>query len=305
VLPTLTPTHTHTNTPTGGTLTPTPTPTQTGTPTQTFADGIVFVDGAVMATDGANLDFDNTNDTMGLGTTASTTVRFTLLGKVGASANPGANAPNVANVTGGAGGAAASGNNNGGTGGGQSVTMGAGGAQSGSGTGGTGGAFSLTCGTGGSAATGIGGTGGTCTFSAGNGGTGGAAAAGPGGNFIIRPGSRGAGADFAGTIVLDGVVSTDDVNVAIPTLGACGTTPSIAAGSSNFAGKVTVGTGVTTSCSVAFTRTFGAAPACVCNNSTSVLSVRCTASTTGLVMVSTASFASDVLQYICVGLNGG
>jgi hypothetical protein len=208
------------------------------------------------------------------------------------------------------GGTAGNGDNNGagGAGGAIAFTTGLGGnGGSSAGIGGNGGLFSITTANGGTAPSGSSkaGGGGDIQFTLGNG-EASSADNGIGGSFFVIPGIKGAGAGAAskdGVIALNGSVVTDD-SIGTVTVTSCGASPSIQTGSSNFAGRVTVGTGSTTACSVVFTRAFTTVPACVVNNNTTVQALRADAATNFVIIRASTSFASDVLSWICVGLNG-
>lgn len=85
-----------------------------------------------------------------------------------------------------------------------------------------------------------------------------------------------------------------------PSLGACGTSPSITG--NDIAGKVTVGTGgIATSCTITFASAYASAPHCFINNQTTIVAVQAVPSTTTLVMNSTLAFtAGAVLDYHCI-----
>lgn len=86
-----------------------------------------------------------------------------------------------------------------------------------------------------------------------------------------------------------------------PTLSSCGTGPSTVSGNDS-AGRFTVGSGVVTSCTVTFARTWTNAPVCMLNqeNGTSVgLEASTTAST--MVITTTATVGGDNMTYMCVG----
>jgi len=84
-----------------------------------------------------------------------------------------------------------------------------------------------------------------------------------------------------------------------PALSSCGTSPSITGADS--AGKITIGTGVTTSCTVTFATTFAQTPACVVSGDNSAVGYAATTSTTVLTITSSADMAGDVISYICFG----
>jgi hypothetical protein len=87
-----------------------------------------------------------------------------------------------------------------------------------------------------------------------------------------------------------------------PTITAAfGTSPSIAG--TDFAGRVTVGTGGTaTTGTITFGTAFATAPSCHANNETTLLFAQATATTTTLVITSATPFgAADKITYICGG----
>jgi hypothetical protein len=86
-----------------------------------------------------------------------------------------------------------------------------------------------------------------------------------------------------------------------PVISSCGTTPSIIG--SDMAGKVTIGSGVTTSCTVTFAKAYTTnAPACTIAGDNSAVTYAATTTTDALTITSSADMASDVISYICVGL---
>lgn len=85
-----------------------------------------------------------------------------------------------------------------------------------------------------------------------------------------------------------------------PAVSACGTTPAIVG--NDHAGKVTVGTGSTTSCTVTFNVPYENAPACVITSNQSATIAHATATTTTvLTITSGTSMASGIISYICDG----
>jgi len=84
-----------------------------------------------------------------------------------------------------------------------------------------------------------------------------------------------------------------------PALSSCGTSPSITG--TDTAGKVTIGSGATTSCTVTFTA-FTNAPSCTVTGDNNAIGYAGTTSATALTITSSADMASDVINYICIGL---
>lgn len=90
---------------------------------------------------------------------------------------------------------------------------------------------------------------------------------------------------------------------ALPTVASgFGTSPAITAGSTPFAGSINVGSGAPgTGGVINFNGTaFPSAPFIVCMDDSSLLTIRCTATTTQLTIVATALTASDVVSWIAV-----
>lgn len=85
-----------------------------------------------------------------------------------------------------------------------------------------------------------------------------------------------------------------------PTPSACGTTPAVTG--SDTSGKVTIGTGITTSCTVTFSAAFTNAPACSVSGDNAAIGYAATTTTTVLTITSSADMASDVVSYVCVGV---
>ena len=83
-----------------------------------------------------------------------------------------------------------------------------------------------------------------------------------------------------------------------PVLSVCGTTPTIVG--SDLSGKITIGSGVTTACTVTFATTFTNAPACVVSGDNTAVTYIATTSATVLTISSSADMASDVISYICL-----
>ena len=79
-----------------------------------------------------------------------------------------------------------------------------------------------------------------------------------------------------------------------------GTTPAMVG--SDVAGKITVGTTVTTSCAMTFATAYANAPACVITGDTNATLYSAVTSTTILTITSSADMDSDVIMFICMGL---
>lgn len=89
-----------------------------------------------------------------------------------------------------------------------------------------------------------------------------------------------------------------------PAVSSCGTSPSVVG--SDSAGKVTIGTTASDTCTLTFDSPFAAAPACVVIGDDNAINLAATSSTTALVITAPAAtdFSSDVIMYICVGQDG-
>lgn len=109
-------------------------------------------------------------------------------------------------------------------------------------------------------------------------------------------------AGSAGTQDIFAVTNTTHIETGqstAPALSSCGTGPSIVGTDAN--GKVTVGTGVTTSCTSTFATAYTNAPACTVSGDNTAVTYIATTSTTVLTITSSADMASDVIGYICMG----
>ena len=90
----------------------------------------------------------------------------------------------------------------------------------------------------------------------------------------------------------------------LPVLSACGTSPALMTGSTDHAGKITVGTSASAGCTLTFGTAYAAEPICIYQNNT-------TAGVANVVTVAAATIAwssvladSTVLEYICIGRGG-
>lgn len=86
----------------------------------------------------------------------------------------------------------------------------------------------------------------------------------------------------------------------LPVLSGCGTSPSLGTGSTDHAGKITVGTSASNACVLTFGTTYTTAPFCVVQNLTTgaAANVYVIAATT--ITWSSALADSTVLNYICL-----
>lgn len=84
-----------------------------------------------------------------------------------------------------------------------------------------------------------------------------------------------------------------------PSVSSCGAGPAIV-GNDN-AGRVTVGTGVTTTCTLTFATAWTTAPVCHAENETTILLVQPVPTTTAVVLNSGSALTSNVIAYSCRG----
>jgi hypothetical protein len=92
----------------------------------------------------------------------------------------------------------------------------------------------------------------------------------------------------------------------VPVLSSCGTSPSIATGSTGFAGRVTTGTGTPTGCVITFATAYTSTPACavVSQTAPATTTPAYTVSTTAITIVQAAG-DSRIYNYVCAALTGG
>jgi len=115
------------------------------------------------------------------------------------------------------------------------------------------------------------------------------------------------GVAVQGNITTDGTVITKSqysTGTASITGGTCGTSPSITSSSSNFGGRVTVGTGgIATSCGVTFSESAPVRYFCAASNITAAKPVACSGSTNTISIYhadGSALTASEVIDYVTV-----
>ncbi len=89
----------------------------------------------------------------------------------------------------------------------------------------------------------------------------------------------------------------------VPTLGSCGSSPSI--DGTDFQGVITVGGGVVTACTINFANAFGRPPVCICgDNSTTVACSNGGITSTAYTINTSATLGGGLLYYICTGNKG-
>lgn len=101
--------------------------------------------------------------------------------------------------------------------------------------------------------------------------------------------------DVAGDINTRGHLRSSN---SAPTVSACGTSPAISG--TDVAGKVTVGTGSVTTCTLTFATAYAGAPSCVFTSSAGG-APDATTTTTAAVFTRGSSMAGQVVMYICIG----
>lgn len=87
-----------------------------------------------------------------------------------------------------------------------------------------------------------------------------------------------------------------------PTLATCGTSSTVSG--NDTAGKITIGTGTPSACTITFSRAFAVAPSCYAVDETTAAKNAVTAASTTTAVVLTfaaATVNSDVIAYICIG----
>lgn len=103
------------------------------------------------------------------------------------------------------------------------------------------------------------------------------------------------------TIVGGHIVSTGTTS----SVTSCGTSPSIDSTSTDSAGKINVGSGLTTSCTLTFATAYANAPICISSTDSTAISADISSiSTTSVTFGFSTSLASGHVWYICVGAKG-
>lgn len=87
-----------------------------------------------------------------------------------------------------------------------------------------------------------------------------------------------------------------------PALSSCGTTPTLAAGSTDYAGTINVGSGVTTACTLSFSATMTNAPACIVSTSLTTVTAGVTTSTSAMTVGMSLTLGGGKISYVCFGL---
>lgn len=88
----------------------------------------------------------------------------------------------------------------------------------------------------------------------------------------------------------------------VPALSSCGTTPSLASGSTDSAGVINVGSGLVTACTLTFGTAPSAAPTCQTSVSATTVVPGVTTSVTQLVMALSLTLGGGKIHYACRAL---
>ncbi len=100
-------------------------------------------------------------------------------------------------------------------------------------------------------------------------------------------------------------LSTGGPAAFLPAVSTCGTSSALATGSTDVAGKITVGTTASNACTLTFGTAWTTAPFCVVQNKTTGAAANVyTVSTTAIVWSSALADSSE-LFYHCIGAQGG
>jgi hypothetical protein len=87
----------------------------------------------------------------------------------------------------------------------------------------------------------------------------------------------------------------------VPVLSSCGTSPALSVGATDTSGKITVGGGVVTSCTLTFGTAKGKAPACTILSDSAITGATGVTTTTTFIIGGGANFSGDTIMYNCLG----
>lgn len=88
----------------------------------------------------------------------------------------------------------------------------------------------------------------------------------------------------------------------LPVLSTCGTSPALATGSTDMAGKITVGTSASNACTITWGTTYTTAPFCIFQNATTGAGANVYSTTSATAVVFSSALAdSTILIYHCIG----
>lgn len=91
-------------------------------------------------------------------------------------------------------------------------------------------------------------------------------------------------------------------SIGVPSLSSCGTSPSLAAGSTNSSGTINVGSGVTLGCTLTFSITYSTPPSCIVGTSLSTVVPGWTVTANALTITMSLTLGNGKLYYFCPGL---
>lgn len=101
-----------------------------------------------------------------------------------------------------------------------------------------------------------------------------------------------------------GHVNVDDaVTASFPVISTCGGTPVLVAGSNDHAGKVTIGTGATTACTVTFGTAYANTPSCIVMPGSAVTLYLSAESSSAFTVTSSGDMTGTTINYHCIGVN--
>ena len=128
---------------------------------------------------------------------------------------------------------------------------------------------------------------------------GGNSTSGTGGYIQLEPGLGSSGVNDGYVLTMGHTFNTG--LRAGPTATTCGTSPSVS-GNSDVSGRVTIGTGSFSSCTLTFGVAWASTPSCTANSEKAAIALKVVPSTTTVVISAAANFAAGtVLDYLCEG----
>jgi hypothetical protein len=86
-----------------------------------------------------------------------------------------------------------------------------------------------------------------------------------------------------------------------PSVSSCGTSPTLASGSTDTAGIINVGSGVVTSCTLTFSTAMSSAPSCVVSTSLATVVAGISTTTSAATIALSVSLGSGNIHYHCLG----
>lgn len=116
------------------------------------------------------------------------------------------------------------------------------------------------------------------------------------GTITVVSGSTNPSTITTGLIVSGGPIITSS---ATPTISSCGSTPNGSVVGNDFTGKITIGGGVVTACTMTFAATKANAPACTIASNVAITAPTAATTTTALTLGAGATFGGDIIMYNC------